>query len=223
MIRVSAKHRSGEDQQGVYIEKTPDKCPLCHRTIHLSPGFLSINGDKSRIQMMCRCTAPECDELFITSYEYSGNHQYRFVGSAPVKVQYFQFADVVREVSPSFVEIYNQAMEAEAKSLDQLVGIGLRKALEFLMKDFTAAQHPDEVEKIRSLQLGPCINQFVTDPNIKACAARAAWLGNDETHYVRKWSDRDVSDLKVLVRLTTNWIESTLLTQKYVEEMQRGA
>jgi hypothetical protein len=36
-------------------------------------------------------------------------------------------------VSPTFVEIYNQSLAAEAMRLSQLTGIGLRKALEFLV------------------------------------------------------------------------------------------
>lgn len=39
------------------------------------------------------------------------------------------------QVSPQFVEIYNQAKAAESFQLDQITGLGLRKALEFLIKD----------------------------------------------------------------------------------------
>jgi hypothetical protein len=102
---------------------------------------------------------------------------------------------------------------------DQLVGIGLRKALEFLMKDFLIEQHPKEADAIKTTLLGGCIEKWVTDPNIKECAKRAAWLGNDETHYTRKWGDRDIEDLKRLVRLTTNWVDNVLLTKRYMAEM----
>ena len=57
------------------------------------------------------------------------------------------------------------------------------------------------------------------DPRLKQCAERATWLGNDETHYERKWIDRDVDDLKTLIRLTVNWVESALLTEKYAKGM----
>jgi len=130
------------------------------------------------------------------------------------------FPQSVVEVSSTFVDIFNQAIAAEANGLTQLVGIGLRKALEFLIKDFSAHQHPDDTEKIKNMLLGPCINAYVTDQNVKDCAKRAAWLGNDETHYIRKWEDKDISDLKLLVRLTTNWVDNVLLTQKYVADMQ---
>ena len=49
---------------------------------------------------------------------------------------------------------------------------------------------------------------------------RAVWLGNDETHYVRKWEDKDISDLKRLIKLTVNWIENNLLTQDYMSTME---
>lgn len=103
--------------------------------------------------------------------------------------------------------------------LQQLVGCGLRKALEFLVKDFAIKQNPEHEESIKSTLLGQCIRTHIDDPNTKACAERAAWLGNDETHYVRKWTDKDIQDLKRLVKLTVNWVENAVLTQKYEADM----
>jgi len=64
-----------------------------------------------------------------------------------------------------------------------------------------------------------CISRFIDDNRVKTVATRAAWLGNDEAHYVRKWVGRDVSDLRMLIRLLCNWFESTLLTSRYEDEM----
>ena len=63
------------------------------------------------------------------------------------------------------------------------------------------------------------IGQYVEDANIKACAKRAVWLGNDETHYVKKWGDKDISDLKVLIKLTVGWVQNCILTQQYIADM----
>lgn len=38
-------------------------------------------------------------------------------------------------------------------------------------------------------------------------ANRATWLGNDETHYVRLYNDRDVTHLMALIKVTIHWIE----------------
>jgi hypothetical protein len=45
--------------------------------------------------------------------------------------------------------------------------------------------------------------------------------GNDETHYVRQWEDKDITDLKTLIPPTVNWIETILLTRKYMQSMQQ--
>ena len=38
--------------------------------------------------------------------------------------------------------------------------------------------HSDKTDEIRRSFLAVCIKTYVTDPNLKACAERAAWLGN---------------------------------------------
>jgi hypothetical protein len=53
-------------------------------------------------------------------------------------------------------------------------------------------------------------------------AARAAWLGNDETHYGRKWEGKDLTDLKKLISLTLNWIQAEELTQDVIADMPEG-
>ena len=59
----------------------------------------------------------------------------------------------------------------------------------------------------------------VADERIKTVAKRAVWLGNDETHYVRKWNNKDVSNLKQLIDLTVRWIENEEETKKLLEDM----
>lgn len=56
--------------------------------------------------------------------------------------------------------------------------------------------------------------------NIKNVAKRAAWLGNDETHYVRKWASKDVTNLKQLIELVVRWIENEVETERVLQEMQ---
>lgn len=70
--------------------------------------------------------------------------------------------------------------------------------------------------------LAKCIDDYVDDAMVKAVAKRAVWLGNDETHYVRKWEEKDVHDLKGLIRLTTLWIEKERETERLLSEMPEG-
>lgn len=46
-------------------------------------------------------------------------------------------------------------------------------------------------------------------------AKRAVWLGNDETHYVRIWTEHDVKSLKMLIDLTIHWIDADALSDQF--------
>jgi hypothetical protein len=54
---------------------------------------------------------------------------------------------------------------------------------------------------------------------LKTTASRATWLGNDETHYVRKWEDKDLNDLKKLIDLTVHWVSAEILTGELAVSM----
>lgn len=110
-------------------------------------------------------------------------------------------------------------MVAESHNLNHIAGMGIGKSLEFLVKDFAVKLHPDKEEEIKGKLLGRCIQEYIDDTKVKIVAEKATWLRNDETHYVRKWEDKDVQDLKNLIRVTVNFIESYLLAKKYKDEM----
>ena len=92
-----------------------------------------------------------------------------------------------------------------------------------MIKDFLIAhKYKDNFsvhEKIKFAFLGKVIDDFVDEERIIKFAKRAAWLGNDETHYLRKWAGHDVDDLVALIKLTSNWIEIDHLSRSYVQEM----
>jgi hypothetical protein len=132
-----------------------------------------------------------------------------------------QFNDIIRNLSPSFVKIYNQAYAAQQLGLNEICGTGYRKALEFLIKDYIISNLSDEkqVELIQRKPLMPCIENDVQEDRIKLVAKRATWLGNDETHYVRKWEDKDINEMISIIDLTIHWIESEIATKRLLEEM----
>ena len=103
--------------------------------------------------------------------------------------------------------------------MHQIAGPGYRKAFEFLVKDYAKSLQPSRASEIESKFSGAVVNEFIADARIQAVAKRSLWLGNDETHYMRKWTDHDVSDLVVLIKLTASWIEIDHLSKSYVESM----
>ena len=139
----------------------------------------------------------------------------------PIKPKEPEIPEEVKKISPEFITIYKQALFAEIMELDRICGVGYRKAIEFLIKDYCIYLNPDKEKEIKDNSLGNVIKKFINDFNIKACAERAAWLGNDETHYVREWQDKDINDLKELIQLTMQWIIADIKTKKYTKEMTK--
>jgi hypothetical protein len=212
--------------EGYHIraDKEPDTCPRCHRSIHPKLIVASIIVKQGITQAIFKCTHHSCEEVFIANYatpspRNGAINPGSFLSTAPKSALPSNFPEAIVECSPTFVQIYDQAIAAESNDLDQIVGIGMRKALEFLIKDYVCLENPDKTEAIKKTLLGKCIDEYILDSNVKACAKRATWLGNDETHYVRKWTDQDINDLKRLIKLTVNWIDNALTTKKYLSAM----
>jgi len=217
------------DSGSIPYDKFPDVCPICHHAI--APTFvhatLSTLQDKIGVLMDAafKCTRHTCARMFIGRYNRpstQGNKAtgtFKLQASVPLEFEKPSVYSEIVELSPGFCDVYCQATAAEKYQLDQISGVGYRKALEFLIKDYCIHKNPDKKDSIQSKFLGSCIKEFIDDQNIKVCAERAAWLGNDETHYIRKWDDKDISDLKILIELTIGWVRNNVLTEKYLKEM----
>jgi hypothetical protein len=211
MIQISASTPSGA-QMRVDYDRVPDVCPVCKHACQVTQLGQPIvfpesqNEGSVNLQMLFRCPRQRCGTLFIAHYtpqiDYRRNYHFELSALFPCLPDDAKIAEGVAKISANFVKIFNQSLAAESHNLDQLVGIGLRKALEFLIKDYCIHKHPEKAEDIKTRPLGQCITHYISDSNIKGCAARATWLGNDETHYTRVWTQNDINDLKILIQLT---------------------
>lgn len=197
------------------IKEVAIECPFCHSKV--IPNYLFMHND----QVFAFCPNSNCDKHFVLGYS-ALSQGFTIVQPNSVPMQK-QFSDTIVHISPDFQVIYNQAFCAEQHSLNQICGVGYRKALEFLIKDYLLSSisedDTEKKEKIKNKFLGNCIAEDVVNEQIKIVAKRAVWLGNDETHYVRKWTEKDVSHLKQLIELTVRWIESEVETQALLDDM----
>ena len=204
------------------VDKIPDICPLCQKGIN--PIQHIVVRKEERLEAVFQCPIAECKRLFISYYKphWVGGKYSKgvfFLGSAPYNILPKDFSEEIKKMSPQFCEIYNQAKEADERKLGKICGAGYRKALEFLIKDYLISLRKDERDVIAKKRLGDCINEYIPDARLKHCAKRAAWLGNDETHFIKKWEEKDLSDLKNLIGLTLHWLESEMLTEQIIGEM----
>ena len=205
---------------GINLFNHPEECPDCH--FKTTPNYLShkFSIDKRRLFVFFHCPNVKCDSCYTTGYLKNVSEP-TFVFDKVIKgtIKSEIFSMEISDLSPAFVKIYNEANFAEQNELLEICGVGYRKALEFLIKDYLACKKPENENEIKKALLGKCINEYVDDTRIKETAKRAVWLGNDHTHYVKKWEGKDLSDLKLLIKLSVNWIESELMTEQFVKSM----
>lgn len=188
-------------------------CPLCNHAI--DPQFISgidveCEDDEYCCILIFRCT--NCHDIFVTRHDRCNSFS-RLEWVYPNNAPMINFTDELKEISPQFIKIYSQAKFAEENSLDELAGIGYRKSLEFLIKDFLiAVQHEDETE-IKKKMLGNCI-ELLENPQLKKASTGATWIGNDETHYERRNSDYNINHLKAFIQLTVGLINNEMISKE---------
>lgn len=233
-IQLRVRLENGAEEVAT-LDAMPDQCPLCHVSVTPMDQGVSISfesGGLPCLERLLRCPNRKCHRLFIARYFrlQPQTAMYFLRMCVPIEPTTVQQSETIQKVSPDFCSIYQDAHKAEQHGLLLVAGPGYRKALEFLIKDYIIGRITEtdaeklaiEKAKVEKTLLGTCIKEYVKSEQIKEIAKRAAWLGNDETHYVRKWEDKDLKDLKKLISLTLHWIEVEMLTLEVIADMPEG-
>lgn len=216
-VKESTVQKSIQVSNHSYPVEYPTKCPLCHHHSEITVVKTMEEPESRNVQVVFQCAYSGCRSYFIGYYGMRGERDLKAL--QPQKAEIATIPESVVELSPMFVSIYQEADDARAHGLDQIAGPGYRKAFEFLIKDYAKSLKPEDGERIESLFSGNVVNEFISDPRIQTVAKRALWLGNDETHYLKKWVEHDITDLITLIRLAINWIEIERLSAAYEESM----
>ncbi|RPA55535.1 DUF4145 domain-containing protein [Aerococcus agrisoli] len=193
----------------------PNHCPHCGKIMipHIHEGASEFNhGDSKRIiGILAQCADVDCKKFFALSYKYNPTSQYpgsylleNYTYSVPINVS---LPENIEKVSSKFVEIYKQSVEAESSGLDQIAGVGYRKATEFLIKDYAIRVNSEDKEKIENMFLGKVIDDYLNDfQKLQNLARASTWIGNDETHYVRRHENKDINDMKKFILSAAQFI-----------------
>lgn len=186
---------------GYYISVS-NECPYCHIAINpIIVEYTNPDLDKN-FAIIFQC--PSCEKYFFETYELD-EEICEPLGYKPTLKLNLNIPDEIKTVSPKFVEIYTQAITAEHYGLNEILGIALRKAIEFLIKDYLINYKKKPEAEVKKLLLGKAIN-LIDNPKIQVLARATSWIGNDETHYERRYEDKDVNDMKRFITALLHFI-----------------
>nr|WP_294672234.1 hypothetical protein [uncultured Blautia sp.] len=197
----------------------PGKCPLCDTAYGEIPLKNYYISDYSEEFLYSLFFCPHCHQCFIVKYSvFSVSCNFPDNGVIdsiyPKSLHTTDFPEQIKQLSPQFVKIYHQSELAETAGLTEICGIGYRKALEFLIKDYAIHKNPNACDAIKVKPLAQCIEQYITADSITTLAKRSAWIGNDETHYVRIHETLDFTDMKSFIEAAQYFISMDLVVEK---------
>lgn len=192
-----------------------NQCLHCHTFITPYTTSTHIDADTKyqtfAVAFQCLC----CGKYLLTAYKYDGTN--------PIKTEIIPYAitpnidlDIPKEITetfPKFVKIYKQALISEYYGLDEIIGISLRKSIEFLVKDYLIRILKEKEDVIEKISLGRAID-MINDTEIHTLAKAAVWIGNDETHYIQKHPDKNFSDIKYFLRYLLNFMAGKISFSK---------
>lgn len=185
----------------------PNKCPCCH--IVINAPVVAISGLSAEYNFAVLFVCPSCKRYFFKSYNFYSENGYGYktkdFDSTPTLDLNLNIPEEVEKISPKFVEIYTQALTAEFHGLSEITGIGLRKAIEFLVKDYLINYKKQNSDTIKKMFLNKAIDS-IDNSKIKNLARATTWIGNDETHYERIHKDKDIKDMKKFIQALIHFI-----------------
>ena len=193
---------------------SPNECPRCHSKIEprFLYGFLhSRSADYAPDAFYAFFYCSGCGKAFIADYDLVAS-PVKLVATHPWTFDKRIFSKEISTVSKDFTEIYNQSLEAETMNLNMIAGIGYRKSLEHLVKDYIKffslnKNKNGEPEDIDSVNLQKCINSYLGDNELKSLMTVSYWIGNDATHYAQKYDELTIDDMKRFIESVVSIVE----------------
>lgn len=208
-------------------------CPHCKTFIEpqivFSHAEYYFDYDFGTAYIFSQC--PNCNDKLFTIYnitekfeDYDSNASDLYLNINPIIYPYENVEcklDSIDTLSPAFLKIYQQSLQAENIGLNEICGAGYRKAVEFLIRDYLIYKQPNDKEKIVKYTFADCIKQLEED--IQQLASGANWLGSDYVHYSKHHEEYNLDDLKEFIELLVLKIQSQIkenLAKEKINTMQ---
>ncbi|MFJ3389740.1 hypothetical protein [Lysinibacillus sp. NPDC086135] len=195
-----------------------EHCPHCKKSVAPKVIYVKYGWDEDYnaqgAEIVLECPRDQCKKIYLADIVYQeygeGNFNQKILMDYvihPAKYEIFEDNEI-EKFSPMFIEIYNQTLKADKMNLSEIIGVGYRRATEFLVKDYIKKLIRDgEIDEIteesveKSYRTNNLIQKYVRDARIKEVAKKFFDLSNDYAHYEKIYTHRDISDLKILIQL----------------------
>lgn len=191
---------SDTQQHGRII--VPNECPICHISIypHLLTAFsIPSNTPPDYASFFFSC--PNCNKVYGTSAEiyFQNFSTHSFICDLSTKEASFSPCipkipplplNLQQEAFKKFQAVYKDTYSADSYGLFEVAGMGYRKCIEFLIKDFLLLTHPEKRETVENpkIMLGNLIKDHMKEDDLSSLQLKLSnynKLATDEVHYIK--------------------------------------
>lgn len=203
--------KSIDQYHEIYFD-IPIVCPNCNASLQpiIADYKLLSYNDSSNGLLIISYKGNCCSKYFYATYKYD-NRKTIILDVFP-HLKPTMLPDNIQELSPRFANLYEQSYTAEQNGHLELSGSGYRNAIEVLLKDFAIKKLGAPKEDVCKMKLYDAIGTYLKEVNLETSAADVIRvLGNDYTHYQRKYDDIDFIVVKKYLEIFIQQIETKLL------------
>lgn len=179
----------------------PMSCPYCgvHTdAIATDAQYFYLSGNKRALVVAYQCT--RCKKQFLAIY-IREDKQLTLNTIIPI-AENDEVHEGLKEVSPEFERIHQQAYRAELRGDIDLAAIGYRTALEVLVKDFAIKVLGEKEEEVARKKLAQAIEDYSGSVELMSTSDVVRMLSNDYTHYLKKYENISFETLKHYYNVT---------------------
>lgn len=175
----------------------PKKCPHCHFSNQptLNANYV-YKYDEGYLQVFSWiCT--HCSKYYTTGHtrKDSDDKDSQFLFIFP-SLQPREFDKLISDLSPRFIEIYQEANWSEQQGNFTVAGMGYRLALEILVKDYAIIELGLSEDDVAKKSLFNAIEEYLPSAEQVAAADVVRLKGNDYAHYKEKFDNVEFEDMK---------------------------
>ena len=186
----------------------PRFCPICRTPQEGTRLDSKLFRTEERkfygvVAYTCNC----CGKKYLVNYNLDANAKTATFGAFYPTFTATYENDVLAEFSPRFIELYNQALRAEFAGDIDLAATGYRHALECMVKDYAIKRLEKDHDEVCRKSLCQAIGEYFDSDMVKT-ADVVRILGNDYTHYERRYPDLDFEVLKKYMEIVIRLVET---------------
>jgi len=187
----------------------PCVCPHCG--FSMAPSVVSHATASARgISYLFLVLLPNCCETaFYAVFTKQGTASYSYSTHYPNQAPLVLPESL--EFSQRFIDLYAQAHTAEINGHIELAGSGYRNALEVLIKDFAITKLKKAESEVVGKKLWRVIEDYLPFDSLKNSADMVRILGNDYTHYQRRYNELEFELLKRYMLIFIDRIDAEIL------------